>query len=68
MYNIINLKTNRYKLNTTGNIIHSILNGKLMRPFVNSKNNNFLNKLVVSTPLKTIAFNSFACSRKQGGL
>ena len=34
MFNIINFKTIRYKLTAMGNIIHSILKHKLMRPFL----------------------------------
>ena len=32
MYDIINFQTIRYKLTALGNIIHSIINYKLMRP------------------------------------
>ena len=32
LYNIINLKTNRYKESSSGKIIQSILTSKLMRP------------------------------------
>ena len=32
---IVNIKTNRYKLSASGNIILSILNYKLMLPFSN---------------------------------
>ena len=34
MCNIINFKTIRYKMTATGNIIHSMLNYKFMRPIL----------------------------------